>query len=157
MSETVEQRLAGLGYRLFSPPPPLGSYVRAVRTGNLVFTAGHGPFDEQGVVALKGQVGGELTPEQGKAAAALCAVACLSSLNGEIGDLGRVRRIVKLLAFVNCAPGFDDTTEVVNGASDVIAHAFGERGIHARSAIGTSVLPKGIPVELELIAEIEAE
>lgn len=152
---TVTDRLAELGYAVSAPPPPLGAYVRSVRSGNLVFTAGHGPFDAEGGTSMRGQVGGELSLEQGMEAARLCAVACLSSLQDEIGDLEKIRRIIKMLAFVNCAPGFDATSQVVNGASELLLHAFGERGVHARAAIGTSVLPGGIPVEIELIVECE--
>src|SRR5205823_7677112 len=101
---TAEVRLADLGYRLLAALPPLGRYVRAVSTGNLVYTAGHGPFAADGTTAMRGQVGGELTLEQGQEAARLSVVACLSSLRGEIRDLERVTRIVKMLAFVNCAP-----------------------------------------------------
>jgi enamine deaminase RidA (YjgF/YER057c/UK114 family) len=151
----AEGRLEALGYRLSEPPPPFGDYVRTVRTGNLVYTAGHGPFGENGKTAMWGQVGGELTFEEGQEAARLCAVACLSSLKGELGDLDRVRRVVKMLAFVNCAPGFDDTSGVINGASELLRNVFGEAGVHARAAIGTSVLPKGIPVEIELVVEVE--
>jgi enamine deaminase RidA (YjgF/YER057c/UK114 family) len=152
----VEQRLRERGYELAgAAPPSLGPYVRAVRTGNLVFTAGHGPFDAAGETAMRGQVGGELTLEQGQEAARLCLVACLSSLRQELGDLDRIRRVVKMLAFVSCANGFDATSEVVNGASELLVDVLGERGVHARAAIGTTVLPYGIPVELELVVEIE--
>lgn len=154
MSSAVE-RLSEIGYALSRPPDPLGAYVRAVRSGNLVFTAGHGPFDAEGKTAMRGQVGGELSLEEGMEAARLSAVACLSSLHAEIGDLERVRRVVKMLAFVNCAPGFDATSQVVDGASNLLLHVFGEQGVHARAAIGTSVLPGGIPVEIELIVECE--
>jgi enamine deaminase RidA (YjgF/YER057c/UK114 family) len=151
-----EERLRELGYGLApAAPPPLGRYVRAVRTGNLVYTAGHGPFDTDGQTSVRGQVGGPLTLEQGQDAARLSVVACLSSVKGEIGDLDRVRRIVKMLAFVNCAPGFSATSAVVDGASEVLEHVFGERGVHARAAIGTSVLPGDIPVEIELVVEVE--
>ena len=150
---TPEARLADRGYRLLASPPPLGRYVRAVRTGDLVFTAGHGPFTAEGETAMRGQVGGELTLEQGKEAARLCIVACLASLRGELGDLDRVGRIVKMLAFVNCAPGFSSTSAVVDGASELLEDVFGERGVHARAAIGTSVLPGDIPVEIEIVVE----
>ena len=154
MNSKREERLAALGYRLSPPPPTFGAYVRTVRTGDLVFTAGHGPFDEHGRTAMRGRVGGDLTVEQGQEAARLCAVACLSSLNAELGDLDRVRRIVKMLAFVACANGFEDTPGVANGASDLLLHVFGEAGVHARHAVGAGVLPNGIPVEIELIAEV---
>jgi enamine deaminase RidA (YjgF/YER057c/UK114 family) len=151
---SAEAKLAERGYRLADPPPPLGRYVRAVSTGNLVYTAGHGPFAADGTTAMRGQVGGELTLEQGQEAARLSVVACLSSLRGEIGDLERVARIVKMLAFVNCAPGFSSTSAVIDGASELLLEAFGDRGVHARAAIGTSVLPGDIPVEIELVVEV---
>ena len=151
----VEAKIQELGYELGISPMPLGHYVRAVATGNLVFVAGHGPFDKEGKTAVRGQVGGSLSLEEGQRAAALCVLACLSSLKAEIGDLDRVTRIVKVLAFVNCAPGFNATSAVIDGASELLRAVFGERGAHARAAIGTSVLPYDIPVEIELIAEIE--
>jgi enamine deaminase RidA (YjgF/YER057c/UK114 family) len=151
---TAEARLAERGYRLAEPPPPLGRYVRAVRTGDLVFTAGHGPFDADGATAMRGQVGGELTLEEGREAARLCIVSCLASLRSELGDLERVGRVVKMLAFVNCAPGFSSTSAVVDGASELLGDVFGERGVHARAAIGTSVLPGDIPVEIEIVVEV---
>lgn len=154
MSE-IEKRLADLGYELGVSPRPLGHYVRAVTTGRLVFVAGHGPFDARGETAFRGQVGGELTLAEGQEAARLCILACLSSLKAEIGDLDRVRRIVKLLGFVNCAPGFSATSPVIDGASELLGAVFGERGAHARAAIGTTVLPFDIPVEIEMVVEIE--
>jgi enamine deaminase RidA (YjgF/YER057c/UK114 family) len=150
----IEARLAELGHELGVSPQPLGAYVRAVTTGNLVFVAGHGPFDRDGRTAFRGQVGGELTLEEGKEAARLCILACLASLKAEIGDLDRVTRIVKLLGFVSCAKGFDATSHVIDGASDLLELVFGERGRHARAAIGTTVLPFGIPVEIEMVVEI---
>jgi enamine deaminase RidA (YjgF/YER057c/UK114 family) len=150
----VEARLAELGCELGVSPQPLGHYVRAVTTGNLVFVAGHGPFDKNGETAFRGQVGGELTLEQGKDAARLCILACLASLKAEIGDLDQVTRIVKLLGFVNCAPGFDATSHVIDGASELLGQAFGDSGRHARAAIGTTVLPFGIPVEIEMVVEV---
>lgn len=151
---TVDEQLAELGYSLGEPPPPLGRYVRAVTTGNLVFTAGHGPFAADGTPGMRGQVGGELTLDEGKEAARLCIVACLASLRSEIGDLDRVVRIVKMLAFVNCAPGFSSTSAVIDGASELLGDLFGEKGVHARAAIGTSVLPGDIPVEIEIVVEV---
>jgi enamine deaminase RidA (YjgF/YER057c/UK114 family) len=151
---TAEARLRKLGYVLADPPAPLGRYVRAVTTGKLVFTAGHGPFNAEGETAMRGQVGGELTLEEGKEAARLCLVACLASVRSEVGDLERVSRVVKMLAFVNCAPGFSSTSAVIDGASELLEAAFGDRGVHARAAIGTSVLPGDIPVEIELVVEV---
>jgi enamine deaminase RidA (YjgF/YER057c/UK114 family) len=99
-------------------------------------------------------VGGELTLEQGQEAARQAVVACLASLKAELGSLEQVERIVKMLAFVNCAPGFVNTSGVIDGASDLLVKAFGEAGVHARAAIGTTVLPGGIPVEIELVAKV---
>jgi enamine deaminase RidA (YjgF/YER057c/UK114 family) len=150
----VEARLAELGHELGVSPRPLGHYVRAVSTGNLVFVAGHGPFDKEGETAFRGQIGGELSLDEGKEAARLCILACLASLKAEIGDLDRVNRIVKLLGFVNCAPGFDATSHVIDGASELLGEVFGDSGRHARAAIGTTVLPFGIPVEIEMVVEV---
>ena len=116
-------------------------------------TSGRG-YTSDGPASVRGQVGGELPLEQGQEAARLSIVACLSSLRGEISDLERVTRIVKMLAFVNCAPGFSSTSEVIDGASELLLEAFGDRGVHARAAIGTSVRPGDIPVEIELVVEV---
>ena len=150
----VERRLVELGCELGSSPAPLGHYVRAVRTGDLVFTAGHGPMGASGELAFRGQVGAEVTPEEARRAAQLCALACLASVRDAVGDLDRVARVVKLLGFVNCAPGFTATSAVVDGASELLEAVFGARGVHARSAIGTSILPLNMPVELEMVLEL---
>jgi enamine deaminase RidA (YjgF/YER057c/UK114 family) len=150
----VEDRILDLGYRMGDPPQPLGQYVRCVLSNGFAFTAGHGPFDEFGKVSVRGQVGGELSLEQGQEAARRSVVSCLTSLKSALGSLDRVDRIVKMLGFVNCAPGFTDTSAVIDGASELLVDCFGERGIHARAAIGTTVLPGGIPVEIELIAKV---
>ncbi|HEU5113496.1 MAG TPA: RidA family protein [Acidimicrobiia bacterium] len=150
----AEDRITDLGYRLGESPPPLGQYVRCVVANGLAFTAGHGPFDESGKVSIRGQVGGDLSLEQGQEAARLAVVACLASLKAELGSLDEVERIVKMLAFVNCAPGFVNTSGVIDGASDLLVDVFGPAGVHARAAIGTTVLPGGIPVEIELIVEV---
>jgi enamine deaminase RidA (YjgF/YER057c/UK114 family) len=153
---SVEGRIEELGYRLGEAPRPLGRYVRCVVADGLAFTAGHGPFDASGVVAMRGQVGGDLTLEEGQEAARLAVVACLASLRAAVGSLERVKRVVKLLGFVNCAPGFTDTSGVIDGASELLGQTFGDRGIHARAAIGTTVLPGNIPVEIELIVSVGA-
>lgn len=154
---SVEDRIVELGYRLGDPPQPLGQYVRCVVVDGLAFTAGHGPFDESGNVTMRGQVGGELTLEQGREAARLCVVSCLASLKSALGSLERVEQIVKLLGFVNCAPGFTDTSAVIDGGSELLGAVLGPAGVHARAAIGTTVLPGGIPVEIELIAKVRAD
>jgi enamine deaminase RidA (YjgF/YER057c/UK114 family) len=151
---SVEDRINELGYRLGDPAPSLGQYVRCVVTDGFAFTAGHGPFDEFGKVSVRGQVGSDLSLEQGQEAARLSVVSCLASLKSALGSLDNIDRIVKLLGFVNCAPGFTDTSAVMNGASELLVDALGESGTHARSAIGTTVLPGGIPVEIELVAHV---
>jgi enamine deaminase RidA (YjgF/YER057c/UK114 family) len=151
---SVEDRIIELGYRLGEPPEPLGQYVRCVVSGGFAFTAGHGPFDEAGKVSVRGQVGGDLSVDQGQQAARLSVLACLASLKSALGSLDNIERIVKLLGFVNCAPGFTDTSAVMNGASELLLDAFGASGVHARAAIGTTVLPGGIPVEIELVARV---
>lgn len=155
----VEARLAELGISLFEPPPPVANYVRAVTVGNLVFIAGHGPqrLDEQGNPAgyVTGKVGGEVSIEQGYEAARLTAISILSSLKAEIGDLNRVRRIARVFGMVNAVEGFTRQPEVINGASDLLVEIFGERGRHARAAVGMASLPSDISVEIEMIVEIE--
>jgi len=149
----VEAKLAEMGLELPTPPPPVGNYVRAVRTGNLVFVSGHGPTRD-GVYLFQGKVGAERTVEDGYEAAKLVMLNCLSSLKQEIGDLDRVRRVVKLLGMVNCTPDFGDQPKVINGASDLLVALYGENGRHARSAVGMVGLPAGITVEIEMIVEV---
>src|SRR5215203_6839824 len=151
---TVEQRLQELGITIGTPGRPVANYVGAVRTGNLVFISGHGPRRPEGG-SVTGKLGSDLTVEQGYEAAKLCMLACLASLQAEIGDLNRVRRIVKLLGMVNCAEDFLDPPRVINGASDLLVSLFGENGRHARSAVGMQQLPGNIAVEVEMIVEVE--
>ena len=151
---TVEQRLQELGITIGQPGRPVANYVGAVRTGNLVFISGHGPRRPEGG-SVTGKLGSDLTVEQGYEAAKLCMLACLASLQAEIGDLNRVRRIVKLLGMVNCAEDFLDPPRVINGASDLLVSLFGESGRHARSAVGMQQLPGNIAVEVEMIVELE--
>jgi enamine deaminase RidA (YjgF/YER057c/UK114 family) len=129
--------------------------VRAVRTGNLVFLAGHGPARPEGGY-ITGKVGKDLTQEEGYEAAKVVGLALLSSLKKEIGDLSKVKRIVKVLGMVNCTPEFGNQPEVINGFSDLMVKVFGEeKGKHARSAVGMMALPRNISVEIEMIVEIE--
>lgn len=151
---TPEDRLKRLGLVLPAPPTPVANFVTAVRDGALVYLSGQGPTVD-GVPAIRGKLGGEVTPEQGYEAARLCALNLLGVLRREIGDLERVRRVVKLLVFVASETGFADQPRVANGASDLLVEVFGERGRHARSAIGTSQLPFDIPVEIEMIAAVD--
>lgn len=151
---TPEARLAELGIELPEMPPPIANYVRAVRTGNLVFLAGHGPLRPEGGY-VTGKVGSELTVEEGYQAARLTAVALLASLRGEIGDLDRVRRVVRVFGMVNSTPDFTDQPAVINGCSDLLVEIFGDRGRHARAAVGMASLPIGIAVEIEMVVEVE--
>lgn len=151
-----EARLRSLGIELGDPAAPVANYVHAVTTGNLVFLAGHGPTQADGTF-VTGKVGSDLTIEQGYEAARLTAVTLLTSLKQEIGDLGRVRRIVRLFGMVNAVEGFGEQPEVINGASDFLIEVFGDRGRHARAAVGMSSLPRNIPVEIEMVVEIDPE
>jgi enamine deaminase RidA (YjgF/YER057c/UK114 family) len=149
----VEAKLAELGLQLPTPPPPVANYVRAVTVGNLVFLSGHGP-SRDGRLVYVGKVGADLDVKTGYDAAQLVMLNCLSSLKEEIGELDRVKRVVKLLGMVNAAPDFGEQPEVINGASDLLTQLFGDRGRHARSAVGMASLPRGIAVEIEMIVEI---
>jgi len=149
----VEARLQELGLELPSPAAPVGNYVPAVRTGNLVFLSGHGPIGKDRVIA--GKLGKDLPVEEGYEAAKIVALGLLGSLKDLIGDLDKVRRVVKLLGMVNCDSVFMEQPRVINGASDLLVEVFGERGKHARSAVGMNALPFGIAVEIEMIVEVE--
>jgi len=151
----VEKRLKELGLELPSAATPVANYVPAVRAGNLVFLSGHGPVGKDRLIT--GKLGADLTVEEGYEAARLVALGLLGSLQSLIGDLDRVRRIVKVLGMVNCDPAFREHPRVVNGASDLLVEVFGEKGRHARSAVGMNALPFDIAVEIEMIVELEDE
>ncbi len=152
--DTAEEKIKELGIELVKPAPPIANYVRAVRTGNLVFLSGHGP-SKPGGGYVTGKVGRDLTLEQGKDAARLTAIALLSTLKAEIGDLNKVTRIVKLTGMVNCDPAFTGQSQVINGCSDLLVAVFGEeKGKHARAAVGMASLPVGLAVEIEMIVEV---
>jgi enamine deaminase RidA (YjgF/YER057c/UK114 family) len=145
-------RLGQLGVALPQVVAPLASYVPAVRTGNLVYTSGQLPI-EGGKLAATGKVGGEISLEEGKALARICALNALAAV-GSVVDIDAVARVVKVVGFVASAPGFNGQPSVVNGASDLLAEVFGDNGVHARSAVGVSELPLNAPVEVELIVEV---
>jgi enamine deaminase RidA (YjgF/YER057c/UK114 family) len=151
----IESRMAELGIELPEPFPPVGNYVGAVTVGNIVFVSGHGPFDE-GTQQYKGKVDSEVSAEDANKAARLVMLNCLRSLQDEIGSLDRVKRIVKLLGMVNSDPRFAGQPKVIDGASDLLVEIFGDKGVHARSAVGLGALPLEIPVEIEMVVEIEA-
>ena len=150
-----EDKLAELKIALHQPPKPVANYVNAVRTGNLIFLAGHGPQKPDGT-NITGKVGKDLTIEQAYEAARLTAINLLSSLKAEIGDLSKVKRIVKVFGMVNCNPDFVDQPKVINGCSDLLVAIFGEsKGKHARAAVGMIALPSNIAVEIEMVVEVE--
>src|SRR5438552_14439714 len=152
----VEERLAKLGHKVPAPGTPRFKCVGAVKTGNLVFLAGHGPRRGDGDYIYLGKVGRDVDVETARKAAELTALNCLGSLKQVIGDLDRVTRIVKLLGMVNCMPDFVDQSKVINAASDLLVAAFGDDGKHARSAVGMSSLPLNISVEIEMVVEVGA-
>lgn len=149
-----EARLRELKITLPTPATPVANYVQAVRAGNLVFLAGHGPCgpltDKQ-----RGKVPRDRTIEEGYAAARDTAVCLLASLKAEIGDLRKVRRVVKVLGMVNATEDFRQHPKVVNGCSDLLVAVFGERGKHARAAVGMASLPENLAVEIEMVVEVE--
>lgn len=148
--EHPDARLKALGLTLPEPVAPVANYVRAVRTGNLVFLAGHGECSN----ALTGKVGRDVAIEKAYESARGVGLCLLSSLKKEIGDLAKVRRVVKVLGMVNATPEFGDHPKVMNGFSDLMVAVFGERGRHARSAVGMGSLPSNITVEIEMVVEV---
>lgn len=150
----AEARLKQLGIELPAVPTPMANYVRAVRSGNLLFLAGHGP-QKDGKLTCIGKVGRDLSVEEGAQAARLVGLNLLASTREALGSLDRVRRIVKVLGMVRSAEGFGEQPKVINGFSDLMVEVFGDAGKHARSAVGMAELPMGIPVEIEMILEVE--
>ncbi|WP_037911072.1 RidA family protein [Actinacidiphila yeochonensis] len=153
MSGTVSARLAELGLVVPEVVPPLASYQPAVRSGAYVHTSGQLPIVE-GRLAATGKVGAEISPERAKELAATCALNALAAVRSVAGDLDRVVRVVKVVGFVASAPDFTGQPGVVNGASELLGAVFGDRGVHARSAVGVAVLPMDAPVEVEMIVEL---
>ena len=151
---TAKDRLKEMGISLPEPPQPAGSYTRAMRSGNQLFISGQLPL-VRGVIQYGGVVGGDITADQGQEAAHICALNALSILEAEAGSLDSVR-IVRIGGYVRSSPDFTGQAQVINGASDLFAAVLGERGVHARLAVGVSALPLGASVELEVIAEIDA-
>lgn len=150
----VEAKLDAMGIVLPEMPPPIANYVRSVRSGNLVFLAGHGPLKPDGHY-VTGRLGDDLSVEQGYEAARLTCLALLSSLKEEIGDLDKVTRIVRVFGMVKATPEFSDHPKVINGCSDLLVELYGDNGRHARAAVGMTSLPIGIAVEIEMIVELK--
>jgi enamine deaminase RidA (YjgF/YER057c/UK114 family) len=149
-----EKKLNELGIELFAPTKPVANYVKAVRAGNLLFLSGHGPTRADGT-NYTGKVGRELTIEQGYEAAKLTAIGLISTLKSEVGDLNKIKRIVKVNGWVNCTPDFGDQPKVINGCSDLMVALFGDKGRHARAAMGAGALPSNITTEIEMVVELE--
>jgi enamine deaminase RidA (YjgF/YER057c/UK114 family) len=152
MQDSPEERLKDLGYELPAIPRPAGSYVPAARAGSLLFTAGQLPFKE-GALAYVGKVGREVSVEEAQQAARLCAINALAAVEAEAG-LENVRRVVKVTGYVSSAADFNNQPMVLNGASELLGEVFGEKGIHARSAVGVAELPLDAHVEIELVVEM---
>ncbi len=151
---TAEERIRELGLELPQQSSPAANYVSAARTGNLLFLSGHGATVRDGKRGYIGKVGAELSAEQGYQAARDVCLNCLSTIRTFAGSLDKVTRVVKVLGFVNSAVGFQEQPKVINGASDLLVEVFGERGRHARSAVGMAELPFGMAVEIEMVVEL---
>ena len=151
----IDKRLAELGINLPEAAKPLANYVPWVRTGNLVFISGQGPI-EGGKVLYPGALGKDVSLKDGAKSARLCAINVLAQIKDAVGgDLDKVKRVVKLLGFVNATADFKDHPKVINGASDLMVEVFGDKGRHARSAVASPSLPMGISTEVEAIVEVE--
>ncbi len=153
-SQNAEQRLKDKGIELSTPSKPVANYVNAVRVGNLLYLSGKGPKNADGT-DITGKVGKDLTIEQGYQAARSTAIQHLAVIKAELGSLNKVKRIIKVLGMVNCESSFTDQPKVINGYSDLMVEIFGEKGKHARSAVGMMALPNNIAVEVEVIVEVE--
>ncbi|MET9643817.1 RidA family protein [Streptomyces syringium] len=149
----VEKRLAELGLTLPDVVPPLAAYQPAVRTGDYVYTAGQLPM-VKGSVPATGKVGAEVSAEQAKELAAVCALNALAAVKSVVGDLDKIVRVVKVVGFIASAPDFTAQPGVLNGASELLGEVLGDKGVHARSAVGVTVLPLDAPVEVEILVEV---
>jgi enamine deaminase RidA (YjgF/YER057c/UK114 family) len=149
----VENKLAELGLTLPEVVAPLAAYVPSVRSGSYVYTSGQLPMVD-GKLGVTGKVGAEVTPEEAKELARICALNALAAVKSVVGDLDKVVRVVKVVGFVASAPDFTGQPGVVNGASELLGQALGEAGVHARSAVGVAVLPLDAPVEVEIQVEV---
>ena len=150
----IEEKIKSIGIIIPETPKPIGSYVPCVQTGKLVYTSGQG-CKKAGQLVYQGKLGKDVSIDEGYDAAKIAIINALGILQGHLGSLDKIKRIVKLLGFVACVPEFDQQPKVINGASDLLLEIFGEKGQHARSAIGTNALPSNMPVEIEMIVEVE--
>ncbi|MDP2627114.1 MAG: RidA family protein [Candidatus Rokubacteria bacterium] len=151
----AEARIKDLGITLPQPAKPVGNYIPGVRVGNLLYLSGHGPVRVDGQPTARGKVGRDLSTEEAYKVAREVGINLLGSARVILGSLDKVKRIVKVLGMVNSADGFGEQPKVINGFSDLMVEVFGENGRHARSAVGMAELPMGIPVEIEMILEVE--
>jgi enamine deaminase RidA (YjgF/YER057c/UK114 family) len=151
--QTPEDNIGKLGITLPEPSTPVANYVKYVKTGNLIFLSGHGPCSP----GKNGKVGKDLSVDEGYEAARNTAICLLSTLKGAVGDLSKVKRIVRVFGMVNATPDFTDHSKVINGCSDLLTEVFGEDGKHVRAAVGMASLPGNIPVEIEMIVELKEE
>ncbi len=150
----IEHKIKELGLILPEAPKPVAEYIPAKKIGNLVFTSGQGPIKD-GKFIYVGKIGGGVSLKEGYESAKICAINCLAAIKSVIGSLDKIDEIIKVKGYVNSTSDFYRQPEVVNGASELIVKIFGEKGKHARSALGTSVLPGNIPVELEMIVKVK--
>ena len=154
MAGTVEKKLGELGVALAEPTAPVANYVPFVRTGNLLMVSGQLCLDGEGKLVATGQLGAGVSVEDGQKAARACAVNLLAQVKAALGDLDKVLRVVRLAGFINSASGFAEGPKVMNGASDLMVAAFGERGKHARTTVGVAALPRNAAVEVEGMFEV---
>jgi enamine deaminase RidA (YjgF/YER057c/UK114 family) len=150
----VDKKLSELGITLPTPAAPVANYVPFVRTGNLLIVSGQLCFDSEGKLAAVGKLGGAVSIEDGQKAARACAINLLAQLKAALGDLDKIARVVRLGGFINSAPGFVDGPKVMNGASDLMVAAFGDKGRHARTTVGVAALPLDAAVEVEAAFEV---
>ena len=155
-AQSPEENLKALGIVLPKLSAPIANYVNYVRTGNLIYFSGTGPAEE-GQGYIKGKLGKDMTIEQGREAARITGINMIANLKNAVGDLNKVKRIVKVLGMVNSTEDFTDQPKVMNGFSDLMVAVFGEKGKHARSAVGMAALPLNMAVEVEMIVEVEEE
>jgi len=152
---TIEAKLKQLGIEIPPAPAPAANYVPAVQEGKLIFVAGQVPRGADGKLKFVGKVGKDLTEKEGYEAARLCALNCLAQVQALAGSLDKVRRVIQVRGFVNCLPDFTNQPQVINGASDLIVQVFGDKGKHARAAVGVGSLPSGVAAEVEMIVALD--
>ena len=155
MAGMIEKKLTNLGITLPTPASPIANYVPFVRTGNLLVISGQLCFGADGKLIAKGQLGGGVSIEEGQKAGRACAVNLLAQLRAALGDLDKVRRVVRLGGFINSTPGFTDGPKVMNGASDLMVEVFADKGRHARTTVGVAALPADAAIEVEGLFEVD--